>query len=42
MGPVAARRFHINELNLPILNGPNEGIMLTVLMYLANAAFGTL
>jgi hypothetical protein len=33
-------RFHINALNLPIVNGPNEGVMLMVLMYLFNGYYG--
>ena len=34
-------RFHIDALNLPVVNGPNEGVMLMVINYFANAYFGT-
>ena len=34
------RRFHLHDFVLPIINGPNEGILSTVIVYFVAAASG--
>lgn len=38
--PALCHRFHLHDFVLPIINGPNEGIIATVIVYLYTAYAG--